>query len=85
MTPLDLARSLAREDNPKSHALAVAIVYRGVTDEDDNRMPWPTGELTAEYAAKYLDLDPTPDLIAHALTLAPTISEAMLNKGAATR
>jgi hypothetical protein len=82
MTPLDFARNLARSDDPRDRALGVAIVTRGVTDDDPatGRQPWPLNEHTVAGAAQYLGLDPDPALLADALALAPTVSDAMLNR-----
>jgi hypothetical protein len=84
MTPLDFARNLAASDDAADQALGVAIVTRGVTDDDPmtGRHPWPLNAQTVAGAAQYLDLAPTRELIAAALALAPTVSDAMLNKAA---
>lgn len=85
MTPLDLAANLAKSDDPKSRALAVAIVLRGLTDDDPAtlRQGWPLTDATAIRAASYVGLDPAGStLIADALALAPTLSDAILNRPA---
>lgn len=81
MSPIDLARSLARGDDD-DRVLAVAIVTRGLTDDDPatGRVGWPLSLATTERAAQYLDLAPTGRLILRALTLAPTLSDAILNR-----
>ena len=83
MTPLDLARNLARDPDPETQALAVAMVYRGLTDDDPTgRMGWPEGDATVSRAATFLDVKPTADLFAAVRRIAPTVSDAMLNRGA---
>lgn len=83
-TPLDLASRLAGSGTTRDQALGVAIVIRGLTDDSDDRAGWPMDEHTARAAAAYLGFAGVSDaLIARALALAPTISDAMLNKGAA--
>ena len=86
MTPLDLAANLAADPDPKSQALAVAIVARGLSDDDPTslRQGWPMA-VAIPAAAKYLGLDPDPDLFAAAAKAAPSVSDAMLNKGASLR
>jgi hypothetical protein len=78
MTPIDFARNLARD--PDTTPLAVAIIVRGLTDDDPTRQGWPLNEATVERAARYLDLTPTAELTAAALALAPTVSDVMLNR-----
>lgn len=81
MTPLRLAESFARD--PETAALGVAMIARSLSDHDPSdplRQPWPLNAATVEAAAQYLGVTPTADLIAEALTLAPTVSDAMLNR-----
>lgn len=83
MTPLDLARALAQSTTTDGQALGVAIVLRGLTDyspSDPYREPWPLTVTTAARAAQYLGLDPSPALLVAALDIAPTVSDAMLNR-----
>lgn len=82
MTPLDLARNLASSDSPDARALGVAIVLRGLTDDDGTRQGWPLTVTTAARAAQYLGLDPTPGLLVAAIDTAPTVSDTMLNRSA---
>ena len=84
MTPLDLARNLAQSDSAKDRALGVGIVARGLSDNDPSelRQGWPL-PVAVSAAATYLGLDLTPELLAEAKAIAPTISDAMLNRGAA--
>ena len=87
-TPLDLATNLAKSDKHEDRVLGVAILYRGLVDKDPSdplRMPWPETNETIERAAKYLGVEVTPDLRNDVRDVAPTISDAMLNKGAAAR
>lgn len=79
MTPLDFAQRLAQGD-PEDQALGVAIVTRGLTDDDGLRQGWPLDHATVSRAASLLGLDPTPGLIHRALEIAPTVSDAMLNR-----
>lgn len=86
MSPMDFARSLVnRGTDPEDWALATAIITRGLTDDDPAtlRAGWPLDADTVASAAVFLSLIPTPDLVARALALAPTVSDAMLNKAAA--
>lgn len=88
MTPEGFARNLARSDRHADRVLGVAIITRGTTDPDPadpTRQPWPLTAATVERAAQYLDLDPSPELVRDALALAPDVSGAMLNRGAAGR
>jgi hypothetical protein len=83
LTPLGLAESLARSDDHKSRTLAVAIVARGLSDDDPAtfRQGWPLADsITA--AIRYLKLDASDRLIADAAALAPTLSDAILNRSA---
>jgi hypothetical protein len=83
MTPLDLARRLAQSDSPKDHALAVAIVARGLSDDDPStfRQGWPLA-VAVPAAIRYLGLLSDAGLEADALALAPTLSDAILNRHA---
>ena len=83
MTPIDLARNLAASAELKDQALGVAIVTRGLTDDTEDRQGWPLDWLTVERAAEHIGLTPTPELVQLALGMAPNVSDAMLNKGAA--
>jgi len=87
MTPEIFARSLVQDGiRLEDKALGVAMIIRSLTDEDPAdpfRQGWPVNEATAERAALFLGLeDPSPALLAKALELAPTVSDAMLNRGA---
>ncbi len=88
MTPIDLARNFARSDDPKARAYGVAMIYRSLTEPDESdplKLPWPETNETIERAAKYLgvaDEDITPDLRNDVRDIAPTLSDAILNKGA---
>lgn len=86
MTPLELARNLARDKDPKARTLAVAMVLRALTDDDPHdptRQGWPLSRPAAQAACEYLGLDPNDeDLIAAALAEAPRLSDAILNRGA---
>jgi hypothetical protein len=81
MTPLDFARNLAASDDPKDQALGIAIVARGLSDDDPAtlRQGWPLS-VSVEQAARFLGLPSTKAVVAMALMLAPTISDAMLNR-----
>lgn len=86
MTPLELAQNMARSEDLRVQAYAVAIVYRGLTDEDPAdpyRMPWPQTNETIERAATYLGVEPTPDLRNEVWRVAPTLSDATLNRRSA--
>ena len=85
MNPTTFARVLADSGDPEQQALGVAIITRGLTDDDPSdptRQGWPLDRHTVAAAARYLILDATPTLVTRALALAPTVSDAMLNKGA---
>lgn len=79
MTPLDLAQNLAKSDRMEDRALGVAILARGLSDDDGLRQGWPL-ESAIPAAVRHLGLTPDPALIAEAGMLAPTISDAMLNR-----
>jgi hypothetical protein len=81
MTPIDFARNLANgtEDD---RALAVAMVARGLSDDDPSdptRAPWPI-DTALPAAARHLGIDPTPALILAARDMMPRVSDAMLNR-----
>jgi len=79
MTPVDFARNLAESDSPRVRATGVAIIARGLSDDDGLRQGWPmSASLPA--AARFLGLDPTAELLAEAAELAPTLSDAVLNR-----
>lgn len=82
MTPIDFARGLAQSDKFDSQVLGVAIVARGLSDDDPVtlRQGWPLDVLTVEKAAEFIGLVPTPELVSEALRMAPTLSDAVLNK-----
>lgn len=83
MTPIAFAEGLATSDNPRSQALGVAIIARGLSDDDPAtlRQGWPL-QVAVPAAIEYLGLPSTESLIAEATALAPTVSDAMLNKRA---
>jgi hypothetical protein len=72
----------AKSGDPKAVALGVGMIVRGLTDDDPAtlRQGWPMTEAVVEAAARYLDVKPTPELISAVLAVAPTISDAMLNR-----
>lgn len=80
-SPLELARSLAEASDHKSHVLAVAMVARGLSDDEPTtfRQGWPLADSIVA-AIGYLDLEKTDRLIADAAALAPTLSDAVLNR-----
>lgn len=82
MIPTDFARNLARSDKFDDHVLGVAMIARGLSDDDPVtlRAGWPLDRVTVEAAAEYLGLVPTPELVSEALRIAPAVSDAMLNK-----
>jgi len=85
MTPIEYAQALSDSGEYKLRVLGVAMIIRGLTDDSDGdpwRLAWPLDEATARRAARYLNLDPTPELVNDALKLAPTLSDAILNKEA---
>ena len=79
-TPLDVARNLAGSDSVSDRALGVAMVARGLSDDDGLRQGWPL-ETAVDAAIEYLGLVPDHTLYESALHLAPEVSDAMLNKG----
>ena len=81
LTPMDLAGSLAKSEDIEERALGVAIVARGLSDDDPAtlRAGWDLGtSITA--AIRYLGIESTPELVEEATRLAPTVSDAMLNR-----
>jgi len=83
MNPLDFARNLAQSDRLEDRALGVAIVARGLSDDDPAtlRSGWAL-EASITAAITHLGLKSSPELIAAATRLAPTVSDAMLNRRA---
>ena len=79
MTPLDLAQSLARSPEHRDRVMGVAMLARGLSDDDETRQGWPV-EASLIAAARHLHLDPAPGLIADARTMMPTLSPAILNR-----
>lgn len=82
MTPLEFAKTLAWSDNADDRVLAVAMVARGLTDDDPatGRQGWPLTAGTVGRAAEHLGLPVEGWLVTKALALAPTLSDALLNK-----
>lgn len=82
MTPVDFAHIMARSDDRDDRALAVAIITRSLTDDDPAtlRQGWPLNRDTVEAAARYVRAPITDALVADVLALAPTLSDAILNK-----
>ena len=81
MSPMDFARNLAAGTDLNDRALGVGIAIRAVTDDTETRAGWPMDATTALAAANYVGIPmPSDELIRRALKLAPTISDAMLNK-----
>ena len=80
MTPIDFARRLSDSPDIESRALGVAIIARGLSDDDPRslRQGWPLNE-SVRAAMRYLALS-GDDLAARALAIAPTVSDAMLNR-----
>lgn len=86
MTPLDFARNLAQSDNPNDRVLGAAIVARGLSDDDPATFKQGWEAPTAAGAAlRYLGLPVDDGSIEAVLEKMPTISDAMLNKGASNR
>ena len=84
MTPERMARNLAQSKEYGHRVLGVAMITRGLTDDDPAtfRQGWPLNESTVARAAEYVGVDPTEELVIDVLALAPTLSDAILNKGA---
>lgn len=82
MTPLEFAGSLARSDKHEDRVLGVAIVTRGLTDDDGLRQGWPLSSDTVNAACTYLGILPTTEFVSAVIAKAPQVSDAMLNKGA---
>lgn len=83
MSPLDFARNLAQSDSTDDVVLGVAMMTRGLTDDDpaNFRQGWPLNKATVERAATFLGVGDISDgLIEAVIEKAPTISDAMLNK-----
>ena len=81
MTPMTLAANLAKSEDIKERALGVAMVARGLSDDDPatHRAGWDLGtSITA--AIRHLGIESTPELVEEATRVAPTISDAMLNR-----
>jgi len=84
MTPIDYAQMLATGETLDERAEGVAMIARGLSDPDPVtlRQGWLMAT-AVEAAARYLDLEPTPELLRRAEEIAPTIPDWQLNKGAA--
>jgi hypothetical protein len=83
MSPIDLAESLAKSDSLRDQAEGVAIIVRGLTDDDGLRQGWPMTVVTIWRAAKYLGIPEstmTPAFVAEVAEIAPTLSDAILNR-----
>lgn len=80
MSPIDLAERLAQSDDARDRATAVAIIVRALCDDDDKRQGWPMTEAVVIRAAKHIGVEPTPELVAQATAIAPTLSDAILNR-----
>lgn len=82
MTPLDFARNLVASDRPSDVILGIAIVTRGLTDDDGLRRGWPLTPETVRRAASYIGVDVLDDAaIDDVIETCPKVSDAMLNKG----
>jgi hypothetical protein len=79
MTPLQAAANLAQSEDLQSRALGVAIIARGLSDDTPERQGWPLSS-AVEAAIRHLHLDPDPALVLAATTLAPMLSNAILNR-----
>jgi len=82
MTPIEYAQTLAESMERKDRILGIAIIARGLSDDDGLRQGWPLEE-SVRAAIDFLGLGYADTLLMDALTLAPTLSDAILNKGAA--
>lgn len=85
MTPLEFAENLAKSTDRSDLILGVAMVTRGLSDDDpaNFRAGWPLDAHTVRMAAQYLRLGSvSEDFVDEVLMLAPTLSDAILNKGA---
>lgn len=88
MSPEQFARNLAKSENYDSVVLGVAIITRGLTDDDPARFKqgWPLNAETVRRAAQYIDVPTTlvdEHFVGEVIEKAPTLSDAILNKGAA--
>ncbi|HXS48431.1 MAG TPA: hypothetical protein VN756_13320, partial [Solirubrobacterales bacterium] len=61
MTPLEFAQNLARSPLMSDRVLGVAIVTRGLTDDDPKtlRQGWPLNADTVIAASRYVGITPT--------------------------
>lgn len=83
MTPDQLAKNMAKDDDVKIQAYAVAMIARGFADGDPATLKdgWPL-ETSVEAAIAYLNLPHTKKLHKLALKIAPTLPDYVLNKPA---
>jgi hypothetical protein len=81
---MELAERLALSDEPRDRAYGVAIIARGLSDEDGKRAGWPL-DISIVAAIRYLGLPEEQWLLDAAAEMAPKISDATLNKGASER
>jgi hypothetical protein len=79
MTPLQLAQNLAKDPDRKAQAMGIAIVARSLSDDTEDRQGWPL-DTSVKAAAKHLGLFADDDLINEATRIAPTLSDATLNR-----
>jgi hypothetical protein len=80
MTPLELATRLGQSPDLDNRITGVAIILRGLTDDDGDRQGWPMTPAVAIRAAKYIGVEPTPELVAAVLAFAPTLPDFYLNR-----
>ncbi len=78
---MDLAANLAKSPELKQRALGVAMFARGLSDDDPatGRQGWDLAT-SIKAAITHFGIKSTPELVAEATKIAPTISDAMLNR-----
>lgn len=79
MTPIEYAETLVRTGVLHAQAEGVAIIARGLSDDDGYRAGWPV-EVAVPAAAKYLGLTAAVELVELATAIMPTIPDHILNK-----
>lgn len=84
MTPLEFATQLAGSRHYKDRVLGVAMIARGLSDDDGLRQGWPV-LVAIDAAMSRLNIPPDPAFEEAVLRQMPKISDALMNKGAATR
>jgi len=80
MSPIELAERLGQSPDLDNRATGVAIIVRGLCDDDGDRMGWPMTAAVVARAAKHIGVEPTAELVEAVLELAPILPDFYLNR-----